>query len=195
MSRLYLIRHGKPSATWGQDADPDPGLDEAGKAQAEAAADALMALPADERPTRVVFLAAAALPRDGRSPSPTRIGVRCEIDRAVRRDPDPGRAHPGRARVPGCASAFQGRWADIKGDIDYDAWRAEPSARPLVERRRPRAVFSHFVAINAALACVDRRGAGDRPSAPTTPRSRVFEVDGGAPDADRARPRSRDQVL
>src|SRR5580658_9930961 len=53
MARVYMIRHGKPSGAWGQDPDPDPGLDPAGKAQAEAAADALMALPEAERPTRV----------------------------------------------------------------------------------------------------------------------------------------------
>ena len=33
MARLYVIRHGKPSATWGGD-DDDPGLDETGRAQA-----------------------------------------------------------------------------------------------------------------------------------------------------------------
>ena len=39
MSRIYLIRHAKPSATWGGD-DDDPGLDETGLAQARAAAEA-----------------------------------------------------------------------------------------------------------------------------------------------------------
>jgi len=46
MSRLYLIRHGKPAAVWGE-ADDDPGLDDAGKAQAEAARDVLMGLNRD----------------------------------------------------------------------------------------------------------------------------------------------------
>ena len=53
MSRVYLIRHAKPSATWGGD-DDDPGLDDTGKAQAEAAAKALLALPPQLRPVRVV---------------------------------------------------------------------------------------------------------------------------------------------
>ena len=52
MSRLYLIRHGKPAAVWGE-ADEDPGLDAAGRAQAEAARDYLMSLPQAERPSRV----------------------------------------------------------------------------------------------------------------------------------------------
>jgi broad specificity phosphatase PhoE len=41
MPRLYLIRHGKPAATWG-DADEDPGLDETGQAQARAVRDWLL---------------------------------------------------------------------------------------------------------------------------------------------------------
>src|SRR5580704_15961400 len=53
MSRVYLIRHAKPSATWGGD-DDDPGLDELGRAQARKAAEALLALPPEQRPTRVV---------------------------------------------------------------------------------------------------------------------------------------------
>jgi len=49
MSHIYLIRHGKPAAGWGD--DDDPGLDETGHAQARAAAEALLALPeGDGRP-------------------------------------------------------------------------------------------------------------------------------------------------
>jgi broad specificity phosphatase PhoE len=40
MARLFLIRHGEPEAAWGGDQD-DPGLSEAGRAQAAAAAMAL----------------------------------------------------------------------------------------------------------------------------------------------------------
>ena len=53
MSRVYLIRHAKPSATWGGD-DGDPGLDVTGQSQARRAADELMSLRPDRRPTRVV---------------------------------------------------------------------------------------------------------------------------------------------
>ena len=51
MSRLYLIRHGKPASTWGE-ADEDPGLDEAGRAQAEAALRAQAGLPPPQAPKR-----------------------------------------------------------------------------------------------------------------------------------------------
>ena len=54
MARLYMIRHGKPLATWGDHADPDPGLDDTGAGQAREASRALLALPPDRRPTRVM---------------------------------------------------------------------------------------------------------------------------------------------
>jgi broad specificity phosphatase PhoE len=36
MPRIYLVRHAKPAAGWGD--DPDPGLDALGATQAEAVA-------------------------------------------------------------------------------------------------------------------------------------------------------------
>ncbi len=45
---------------------------------------------------------------------------------------------------------FAGAWSRIEGDIDYEAWR-----RSVVEslaQRAGAAVFSHFVAINAAMS-------------------------------------------
>ncbi len=43
MTRLFLIRHGEAQAAWGGD-DDDPGLSEAGRAQAAGAAEALVSL-------------------------------------------------------------------------------------------------------------------------------------------------------
>ena len=51
--RLFLIRHGKPAAVWGE-ADDDPGLDDTGREQAAAVAAHLLGLPDGERPTWVV---------------------------------------------------------------------------------------------------------------------------------------------
>ena len=42
-----------------------------------------------------------------------------------------------------------GRWADIVGDLDYDAWRRHVAVA--VAGRPGTAVFSHFVAINAVI--------------------------------------------
>jgi len=53
MSRVHMIRHGRPASTWGE-IDPDPGLDAVGADQARAVARDLLALPEQERPSRVV---------------------------------------------------------------------------------------------------------------------------------------------
>src|ERR1700679_791727 len=87
MSRVYLIRHAKPSATWGGD-DDDPGLDDAGKAQAEAAAKALLALPPGLRPTRVVSSPLRRC-RETAAPFAAAIGAEVEIDPNVGEIPSP----------------------------------------------------------------------------------------------------------
>lgn len=81
MSRVHMIRHGRPASTWG-DADPDPGLDALGTQQARAVAKALMALPALERPSRVV---SSPLRRcqETAQPLAEALGVTVEIDPRV----------------------------------------------------------------------------------------------------------------
>ncbi|WP_333585606.1 histidine phosphatase family protein [Phenylobacterium sp.] len=147
MPRLYLIRHGKPAATWGGH-DDDPGLDETGAAQARAARDVLLALPAEHRPRRVVSSPLARC-RETAMPTAQALGVEIEIDPAVGEIPTPA-ALAAEARPAWLRDAFQGRWQDIPGDLDYDAWRGS-IARALLSRGDT-AVFSHFVAINAVLS-------------------------------------------
>ncbi len=147
MSRLFLIRHGKPAATWGE-ADEDPGLDATGKAQAEAARDALMALPAEQRPTRVVSSPLRRC-RETAMPTAEALGVEIEIDPAVGEIPTP-KALSAEDRPAWLREVFQGRWADAKGDLDYDAWRREVAAS--LAARGGTAVFSHYVAINAVMS-------------------------------------------
>jgi broad specificity phosphatase PhoE len=150
MTRLYMIRHGKPSSTWGQHPDPDPGLDETGHAQAKAAADALMALPEGQRPTRV-FSSPLRRCRETAQPYADALGVAVEIDARFGEIPSPA-ALAEAERGPWLRDAFQKRWPEVKGDIDYDAWRKAVGAA-LIEVPGA-AVFSHFVAINAAASCV-----------------------------------------
>lgn len=147
MSRLYLIRHGKPAATWG-DADDDPGLDETGKAQAEAARDSLLALPAAERP-RLVVSSPLRRCRETALPLAEALGVAPEIDAAVGEIPTP-KAVAHAERGAWLRKAFGGLWGEIEGDLDYDAWRRSIAASLVA--RGDTAVFSHFVAINAVLS-------------------------------------------
>lgn len=151
MTRLYMIRHGKPSATWGQHPDADPGLDETGHGQARAAAAALMALPAAQRPVRV-FSSPLRRCRETAQPFADAIGAAVEIEPRFGEIPSPSAlAHE--ERGPWLRNAFQSQWSEVKGDIDYDVWRAAVG-EALSEMSADAAVFSHFVAINAALACV-----------------------------------------
>jgi broad specificity phosphatase PhoE len=158
MSRVYLIRHGKPSSTWGE-ADHDPGLDETGKAQARAAAEALMALP--DRPQRVVSSPLRRC-RETAEPFAQALGVAIEIDARVGEIPTPA-ALSAEERPAWLRKAFGGRWAEIEGDLDYEVWRGQVAEA--VAAHAGAAVFSHYVAINAAvsLASGDERVMGFRP--------------------------------
>jgi broad specificity phosphatase PhoE len=152
MPRTFMIRHGKPQSTWGElDADPDPGLDEAGRAQAEAAADHLMTLAPDVRPDRV-FSSPLRRCRETAEPFARRLGVTVEIDLRFGDIPTPAGLSQAE-RGPWLREAFTRRWDQIVGDLDYEVWRRSVGAA-LVERAGA-AVFSHFVAINAAVACAN----------------------------------------
>lgn len=151
MIRTFMIRHGKPQSTWGEDADPDPGLDEQGRAQAEAAADQLMALPAEVRPG-VVFASPLRRCRETAEPFARRLGVDLIIDARFGEIPTP-RALTEAERGPWLRYAFTRNWSEIKGDLDYDAWRR--SVGQAVTERAGAAIFSHFVAINAAVSVAE----------------------------------------
>lgn len=150
MSRLYLIRHGKPAAVWGE-ADEDPGLDDVGKSQAEAARDYLMSLPEADRPRRVVSSPLRRC-RETALPTAEALGVELEIDPAVGEIPTPA-ALTTEDRPGWLRSVFQGKWKDVKGDLDYDAWRGDIVKS--LHARGGTAVFSHYVAINAVMSHLD----------------------------------------
>ena len=147
MARLYLIRHGRPSATWGGH-DDDPGLDETGLAQARVARDWLLARPASERPSLVVSSPLRRC-RETAEPMAEALGVAIEIDPVVGEIPTP-KALAAEERPGWLRQAFQGTWGAIDGDMDYDAWRDDILAS--LARRGNTAVFSHYVAINAAVS-------------------------------------------
>ena len=147
MTRLYLIRHGRPTSVWGGD-DGDPGLDEIGRSQASAVAGQLLALPAGERPARVASSPLRRC-RETAQPLADALGVTVEIDPAVGEIATPAALKP-EDRPSWLRRAMGGRWADIAGDLDYERWRRDALAA--VAARPTYAVFSHFVAINAVLS-------------------------------------------
>lgn len=151
--RTYMIRHGKPSATWG-DEDDDPGLDATGQAQAEAIAQVLIKLPPHARPTSVVSSPLRRC-RETAEPFAKLLGVEIIIDPRVGEIPTP-KAVSQADRGAWLREAFGGKWSDIKGDLDYNQWRHEVAVA--VASNPGAAVFSHFVAINGAVTIA---GGGD----------------------------------
>jgi broad specificity phosphatase PhoE len=150
MTRLYMIRHGKPASSWGDDVEADPGLDETGRAQAAAVAERLLALPADQRPLKVVSSPLRRC-RETALPLASALGVSVEIDPRVGEIPTPSQM-PAAERPEWLRKAFQGRWSQMVGDLDYEVWRREVTAAVASHPRT--AVFSHYVAINAAVSTV-----------------------------------------
>lgn len=148
MPRLYLIRHGKPASTWGQADDDDPGLDETGHAQARAARDWLLALPPEQRPTRVVSSPLRRC-RETAEPTAQALGVAVEVDARVGEIPTPA-ALAADDRGAWLRKSFAGTWAEIEGDLDYDAWRR--AITDSLTARGGAAVFSHYVATNAVVS-------------------------------------------
>lgn len=147
MLRVYLIRHAEPLSTWGG-GEPDPGLSDKGRLQAEAARDILLALPERLRPARVVSSPLRRC-RETAGPFAEAIGAELVIDPRIGEIPAP--KHLSEAeRGPWLRNAFEGRWAEIEGDMDYAEWRRAVAAA--VAGHRGAAVFSHYVAINAALS-------------------------------------------
>jgi broad specificity phosphatase PhoE len=160
MSRVLVIRHGRPASAWG-DAAEDPGLDPTGLEQASAVAAHLLSLPAGQRPRRVVSSPLRRC-RETAEPTARALGLDLEIDPRVGEIPTP-RAMLAADRPAWLRKAFEGGWAQIEGDLDYGRW-AQDVATALTELADA-AVFSHFVALNAAVAVAtsDSRVATFRP--------------------------------
>lgn len=145
VNRIYLIRHGRPSAPWGG-GDGDPGLDREGHAQAARAAKALLELPLNERPIRAVSSPMRRCLETAR-PFVQSLGAEFEILDAVSEIPTP---HSNSDRSGWLGAALRGRWSEVRGDIDYRAWREGVVAA--VAARPGAAIFTHFVAINAVVS-------------------------------------------
>ena len=129
MSRLYLIRHGKPAATWG-DADEDPGLDAAGQAQANAVRDVLLALTGEDRPTRVVSSPLRRCIETAR-PTAEALGIEIEIDPSVGEIPTPKALAAADQQVSGTLVrlfALSEAYPDLKADATMQSLMEELSS-------------------------------------------------------------------
>ena len=149
MTIIRLVRHGRAAAGW--DADPDPDLDDVGRAQAERVAVELLDAQAGS-PTDRVWSSPLLRCRRTAEPYSALVAATVDIVDAVTEIPSP-EGIPMGERVPWLRAAMAGTWADL--GPRYTGFRDR-----LVERiaaaEGDTVVFSHFVAINAVIgACLN----------------------------------------
>ena len=153
MPKIYLIRHGRPTASWGE--DPDPGLDSVGQQQAEAAArtlsQALGRMPIYTSPLRRCRETAHPLERLWQRSA--------EVLEPVAELPSPPLDL--QSRQQWLRRAMQGTWRELSdfasaGWPDYLAWR-QTLLDSLGRLAQDSVVFSHFIAINVAVGAAHAR--------------------------------------
>lgn len=139
MARLYLVRHGRASAAYNVDADP--GLDELGREQADAAAAELQSigrLPIVTSPMRRC--------RETAEPLAKLWQTEAVVDHTVSEVDAPTNDLEGR-----------GEWLSVAMATEWSRLEPEPRAwrQSLLETVRTAdkdtVIFSHFIAINAII--------------------------------------------
>jgi broad specificity phosphatase PhoE len=147
VARVILVRHGRAAAAW--DRDPDPGLDDVGRAQADAMADSVASscrgpLPVVVSPLRRTRETARALE--------TRWGVEAHIDAAVGEIPSP--TDDLTARGAWLREIMVRNWADV--DPWLRTWRSAVLTGLRSIATADAVVVTHFVAINVIVgAAID----------------------------------------
>ena len=139
MTRLVLVRHGRPDGRWGR--DPDPGLDAVGREEAEAVAELLAPLG----PLPVV-VSPLRRTRETAAPLLARWTVEPVIEPAVGELAAPVDARPDHATW--LRTLMAGRGAEHAGVMDPFRARVLGAIRAL---RADSVVVTHFLAINAVV--------------------------------------------
>jgi len=165
--RLYLVRHGRPTATY-SDAG-DVGLDPIGVAQAEAVAAGLAPLG----PLAVV-VSPLRRARETAAPLERTWGRPATVEPAVGEIPS-SLADP-TARGAWLRRILQARWGDMEPELQ--AWRRSV-VDALMALRESSVVISHYVAINVAVGTAS---GDDRVAlfAPAHCSVTVLDTDGGS---------------
>lgn len=140
MVKIYLVRHAEPAALWG--AHPDPGLSELGQNQAQAVATYLAGLG-------VSNLITSPLARCRETSIPTQAALDREavVNQAVAEIPVPDDVDNHRAWL---TAVMSGAWGDGHVGGALRTWRDE-IGQTLMALTQDTIIFSHFVAINAAV--------------------------------------------
>ena len=153
MARLYLVRHARPSANWGE--EPDAGLDATGLEQAGAAArtlaQALEPMPIYTSPLRRC--------RETARPLEQLWQQAAQVLEPVAEIPSPPVHH--RERFQWLKQAMGGTWQELRDSAppdspDYLGWR-ETLLTSLAGISQDSVVFSHYIAINVMVGAAQSR--------------------------------------
>jgi len=144
--RLILVRHGEAAAGWSDDADP--GLSELGQQQARDVADRLLTLS-----PRPILTSPLLRCRETAAPLAGKWGMAPIVADRVGEIKAPD--HDVATRGPWLREVLAKRWIELPPD--QQQWRAEVLAC-LLEQREDCVIFTHFVAINAALGSASADG-------------------------------------
>lgn len=139
MAKIYLVRHGQAAAGFGT--HRDPGLNELGHSQAQAVASQL----ADVGPLPILS-SPLARAYETAQPLAKTWSVEISIEKRVAEIPSPTEDLDERAQW--LRQAMQGAWDDLAPT--FQAWRNE-LAQCLTDIDTDCVIFSHYVAINAAV--------------------------------------------
>jgi broad specificity phosphatase PhoE len=146
MARIYIVRHGKAAASFGESADP--GLDDLGRQQAEATARTLAKLTPMKLLTSPLKRA-----RETSLPLAALWKRDAIVENAVTEIPSPsGLGLAGRAEW--LHGFMRGSWRGASPELA--TWR-ETCIAALVAQKDDVVIFSHFIAINVAAGA----GLGD----------------------------------
>jgi len=137
--RLYLIRHGHPSAGFADAVDP--GLNETGQAQAQTVATELVALG----PLPIVT-SPLKRARETALPFESQWQVAAHVEPRVAEIPSPSENL--QERTAWLSRILHGRWSDLPST--YQEWR-EQLVNFLVTRQTSTILTTHFIAINVAV--------------------------------------------
>lgn len=139
---VHLVRHGRAAAGW--DADPDPGLDDLGRHQAETVAASLDTTVAAGS---AVWTSPLRRCRETAAAFVDRRGVEALVEARVAEIPSPEGIEMA-DRVTWLRTAMAGTWADLGSR--YTQYR-DGVVEAVLGSTGDTVVFSHFIAINAVI--------------------------------------------
>jgi len=140
VAKIYVVRHGKAAAGFGSHADP--GLDELGRKQAQAAADMLA-------PLGPMAIASSPLARAQETAIPLAQHWQADVRLEPRMAEIPSPTTDLTERAQWLSGVMAGSWADQSDALHQ--WRGS-LVECLLGINEDTVIFSHFVAINVAVA-------------------------------------------